>query len=210
MQRFPNAAFLSVTDKTGLIELGKAIANTGRPCDSTGGTADELRKGEITVRDASEITGFPSIMGGRLKTLHPNIFGGILYDRNEEQHIIDARTIGITHGYDIVVVNLYDFTGKPSIERIDIGGPSLIRAAAKNWESGVAVVTHPEQYKEVIGELEATGNISVALRQWLAYQAFVSTRDYDTAIATWFMEEVKRDQKERFHLHMTTTPNGRY
>ncbi len=126
------AALLSVTDKSIIVEIAQAISTTGLDLVSTGGTADIIRRAGLHVLDASEITEFPSIMDGRLKTLNSKIFGGILYDRDNEQHILEARQVGIQYAFDIVVVNLYDFEGNPSIEQIDIGGPSLIRAGSKN------------------------------------------------------------------------------
>lgn len=188
MFEFKKAALISVTDKTGIVEFARAILQTGRVVVSTGGTADHLRKGGIDVVDVSEITGFPSIMDGRLKTLHPLIFGSILFDRNKEQHYLDAKSIGIKLSFDIVVVNLYNFKDNPSIKEIDIGGPSLLRAAAKNWHH-VSVFPSPELYTVGIEELSSkTGNTTLVTREQLAGEVFKVVSTYDKEISEWFIE----------------------
>lgn len=195
MNTLPNAALLSVTDKSRIVEISEAISTTKRPLVSTGGTADMIRGAGLQALDASDITEFPSIMSGRLKTLNSKIFGGILYDRDDEQHVQDAHSVGIRYAFDIVVVNLYDFQGKPSIEQIDIGGPSLIRAAAKNWKH-VTVLTDPAQYDSVIRELTELGTTSIGMRQFLASEAFKATAKYDAMIAKWFAGEVAIAEEE--------------
>lgn len=189
MKTLKNAALLSVTNKSRIVDIATAISATGRPLVSTGGTAETLRAAGLDVIDVSDITNFPSIMDGRLKTLNSKVFGGILYDRNKEQHIIDAEQVEIDYGFDIVVVNLYDFEGKPSIEQIDIGGPSLIRAGSKNWRH-VTVLTDPAQYDVVIQELKRFGDTDEDTRQYLASHAFAATAKYDTMISKWFANEV--------------------
>lgn len=183
------AALLSVTDKRRIVEIAQAISVTGRPLVSTGGTARVLREAGLDVIDVAEITHFPSIMDGRLKTLNSKVFGGILYDRDKEQHLLDAKQVEMDYGFDIVVVNLYDFEGNPSIEEIDIGGPSLIRAGSKNWKH-VTVLTDPVQYDSVIKELQQSGDTDIATRQYLASEAFKATAKYDTMISKWFVNEV--------------------
>lgn len=194
MSTLTKAALFSVTDKTGIVSLAKAIRASGRVILSTGGTADTIRQGGTEVVDVEQVTGFPSIMDGRLKTLHPKIFGGILHDRKKPEHLEEARRlIGLEYDIDIVVVNLYDFATKPSIERIDIGGPSQQRAGGKNNEA-VAVLSNPNQYPAFIEELQA-GEISQLTRLKLTAALFRGTSTYNAAIADWFDGLVKEAEK---------------
>src|SRR5213594_4331271 len=184
-------AILSVTDKTGLVDFAQKLAGMGVELISTGGTAKMLRDSGISVKDISEITGFPEMLDGRVKTLHPKVHGGILHRRENPSH----RTAVAEHGIqpiDMVVVNLYAFektAAKPGvhfeevIENIDIGGPSMIRAAAKNFQD-VAVITSPEDYVPVLDALKNGGGIlDRELLFILARKAFLCTARYDGQIA---------------------------
>jgi phosphoribosylaminoimidazolecarboxamide formyltransferase/IMP cyclohydrolase len=184
-------ALVSVYDKSGLADFARRLASLGVEIVSTGGTARFLREDGITVRDVSDLTGWPEMLGGRVKTLHPKVHGGILFRRG------DAGDRGQTAEHkiapiDLVVVNLYPFeatAAKPDltpvdlIENIDIGGPAMVRSAAKNFES-VAVVTDPADYAAVASEIEAQGEVSLATRLELARKAFALTARYDGNIAT--------------------------
>jgi len=183
-------ALVSVTDKSGLVEFARGLARHGVDILSTGGTAAALRQGGLKIRDVSDFTGFPEILDGRVKTLHPKIHGGILGMRDREEH---RRTMA-EHGIepiDMVVVNLYAFeqtvarpgcTLEEAIENIDIGGPTLIRAAAKN-NAHVAVVTDPEDYERILEEMDrSNGALSRETRLRLAAKAFCLTHRYDGAI----------------------------
>ncbi len=183
-------ALLSVSDKTGLVPLAQALIQAGVELISTGGTAKALREAGLKVMDLSAYTGFPEMMDGRVKTLHPKIHGGLLYIRGDEKHEAAARTHQI-EPIDLVVVNLYPFeqtvarpgvTLPEAIENIDIGGPSMLRSAAKNHES-VTVVVDPADYTEVARQISETGNTSLALRRKLAAKVFARTAAYDGAIA---------------------------
>lgn len=186
-------ALLSVHDKTGLAELGRALHALGVELVSTGGTARALREAGLPVREVSEITGFPELLDGRVKTLHPRIHGGILARRDAPAHVAALEAHGIPP-IDLVVVGLYPFeatvarpgvTPAEAIEQIDIGGPAMIRAAAKN-HAHVAVLTHPSQYAAVIEELRAGGGaLGEATRARLAREAFRRTAEYDAAIAEY-------------------------
>ena len=184
-------ALLSVTDKTGLVELARALAAHGTRLVSTGGTARALREAGLAVRDISELTGFPEMLDGRVKTLHPRVHGGLLFIRSNSEHAAAVKSHDI-EAIDMVVVNLYPFTEtvkKPGvqfleiIENIDIGGPSMLRSAAKNFDD-VAVVTSPADYAALITELNANaGGLTRETRWRLAQKAFATTAAYDSAIA---------------------------
>ena len=186
-------ALISVSDKTGLIELAQALAARDVEILSTGGSARAMAEAGVPVREVGDYTGFPEIMDGRVKTLHPKIHGGILGLRDEASHAQAMQTHGIG-GIDLVVVNLYPFEATvvagagfdDCIENIDIGGPAMIRAAAKN-HAHVAVVTDVADYGELLGELEANdGAITAGLRRALAARAYARTGAYDAAISQWF------------------------
>jgi len=187
-------ALISVSDKIGLVQLAEALAAHGAEILSTGGSARALREAGIAVREVSEHTGFPEILDGRVKTLVPQIHGGILGRRDLPEHVRQMAEHGIAP-IDLVCVNLYPFeatvaAGSPAaecVEDIDIGGPALIRAAAKN-AGHVAVLTDPAQYPELIAAL-ADGGTTLALRTRLAGEAFARTAAYDAAIAAWFARE---------------------
>ncbi len=180
-------ALLSVSDKTGLVELGQSLAAKGVELVSTGGTAKALRDAGLTVRDVSDLTGFPEMMDGRVKTLHPNVHGGLLAVRDNPEHVAAMAAHGIGP-IDLVVVNLYPFAQTVTrgaargdvIENIDIGGPSMVRSAAKNHAS-VAIVTDPADYALVSG-----GETTFEDRKRLAAKAFALTAQYDATIAAWF------------------------
>ncbi|HEX4603838.1 MAG TPA: bifunctional phosphoribosylaminoimidazolecarboxamide formyltransferase/IMP cyclohydrolase [Candidatus Angelobacter sp.] len=184
-------AILSVTDKTGLVEFARQLAALKVELVSTGGTAKLLRESGITVKDISELTGFPEMMDGRVKTLHPKVHGGILHIRGNAGHVASAKEHGI-QPIDMVVVNLYAFektASKPGvhfdevIENIDIGGPSMVRSSAKNFRD-VAIVTSPDDYAAVAREMAASGGeLGLATRWRLAQKAFATTAAYDRAIA---------------------------
>lgn len=199
----PRRALLSVSDKRGLVDLARSLAGSGVQLCSTGGTARTLRDAGLEVSDIAEITGFPEIMDGRVKTLHPLVFGGILARRDEASDLASADQLGIPL-FDFVVVNLYPFRETVSreqvaladaVENIDIGGPSLVRAAAKNhrWTT---VLTAPEQYPLVIAELEQNGQTTPALRRRLMVEAFAHTASYDAAVQAFFASQFQQDLPE--------------
>ena len=184
-------ALISVFDKTGILELAKRLSALRIEILSTGGTAKLLRESGVRVKDVSEFTGWPEMLGGRVKTLHPKVHGGLLYRRNLAEDQRQAAEHGI-EPIDLVIVNLYPFeataakaglTAEELIENIDIGGPTMLRSAAKNWES-VTVVSDPGDYDRVAAELEANGNTSPATRLDLARKVFATTSRYDGMIAT--------------------------
>jgi phosphoribosylaminoimidazolecarboxamide formyltransferase / IMP cyclohydrolase len=185
-------ALLSVTDKTGLIEFARALSSHNVELVSTGGTSKALRDAGLTVRDISDLTGFPEMLDGRVKTLHPKVHGGILHIRNNPEHVAAVTSHDI-QPIDMVVVNLYAFektAQKPNvafheiIENIDIGGPSMVRSAAKNF-ADVAIVTSTSDYTTLADELAAnSGALTLATRWRLAQRAFATTAAYDSAIAT--------------------------
>ena len=189
-------ALLSVSDKTGLVDLARSLADQGVELVSTGGTAKALRDAGLTVRDVADLTGFPEMMDGRVKTLHPMVHGGLLAVRDDAAHVaaMEEHRIG---AIDLVVVNLYPFEATVAkgadratvIENIDIGGPSMVRSAAKN-HAFVAIVTDPADYAAVAG-----GTTTLEDRKRLAAKAFATTAAYDGAIAQWF---AFADQGERF------------
>src|SRR5215207_2870871 len=186
-------ALLSVSDKTGLVEFARALRGFGVELLSTGGTAKALREAGLEVRDVSDVTSFPEMMDGRVKTLHPRIHGGILAVRDNPEHARALEEHGIG-AIDMVVVNLYPFeqtvaregvTLEEAVEQIDIGGPSMVRSAAKNFKD-VAVVTSPEIYPIVFAELTETGGgLSLKTRSALALEAFSHTSTYDSAISSY-------------------------
>ena len=199
-------AILSVTDKTGLVEFARKLAGLGVELISTGGTAKLLRDAGISVKDISELTGFPEMLDGRVKTLHPKVHGGILHRRGMASHRSAVAEHGI-QAIDMVVVNLYAFektAAKPGvpfedlIENIDIGGPSMIRSAAKNFQD-VAVVTSPSDYSDLAEEMAAAGGALSAATKWrLAQKAFATTAAYDSAIAST-LERVSANGHFEFH-----------
>ena len=209
-------ALLSVHDKTGLAELGQRLAAKGVELVSTGGTAAALRTAGVPVIEVSALTGAPEILDGRVKTLHPGVHGGILARRDDAAHLATLAEHGLA-AIDLVVVNLYPFEATIAsgadfaacIEQIDVGGPAMIRAAAKNHD-GVAVVVEPGDYAEVIAAVEATGGTEAPLRRRLAAKAFARTAAYDGAIAGWFARETGEEFPERVVLAGTRKSLLRY
>ncbi len=200
-------ALISLSDKTGVKELAAGLARNGIEMISTGGTAAKLRQAGAEVRDISDLTGFPEMMDGRVKTLHPKVHGGLLGVRDNPEHAAAMAEQGIAP-IDLVVVNLYPFLNtvmsgadrEMVIENIDIGGPSMVRSAAKN-HAHVAIVTDPADYERLIAELDATGgSTTLELRRKLAAKAFALTAEYDSAIAQWF---AFADQGERWPANWT-------
>lgn len=193
-------ALISVSDKSGLTELATALGKAGVEIVSTGSTAKTIRDTGINVTDVSEITGFPESLGGRVKTLHPAVHAGILADLRLDSHESQLEELGIAP-FELVVVNLYPFVetvrsgAKPEdvIEQIDIGGPALVRASAKN-HANVTIVVSPERYGDIIQSLTA-GGTTFAERRELAAQAFAHTAAYDMAVAGWFAERSRSEQK---------------
>src|SRR5271168_5023236 len=193
-------ALLSVSDKAGLIEFARALAAHGVELVSTGGTAKAITEAGLKVRDVSELTGFPEMMDGRVKTLHPKVHGGLLAIRDNAEHTQAMKAHGIAP-IDLLVVNLYAFEAtvdkgagfEECIENIDIGGPAMIRAAAKNHDD-VAVVVEASDYQAVLDELTAnSGATTLALRRRLAAKAYARTAAYDAAISNWFANELKTE-----------------
>lgn len=177
-------ALLSVYDKSGIVEFARELHGLGWDLVSSGGTARVIADSGIPVTDVADITGFPAILGHRVVTLHPKIHGGILADPTDAEHRADMEQYGID-AIDLVVANLYPFSADPSIELIDIGGPAMVRAAAKN-NAHVAIVTDPSRYDVILTELRAKGSLSPETRVRLARDAFAHTAAYDAEILVWF------------------------
>jgi phosphoribosylaminoimidazolecarboxamide formyltransferase/IMP cyclohydrolase len=185
-------ALISLSDKSGLGELAAGLARAGVEIVSTGGTATKLRELGHKVRDISDLTGFPEMMDGRVKTLHPKVHGGLLAVRDKPDHIVSMEEHGIG-AIDLVVVNLYPFEATVAkgaardeiIENIDIGGPSMVRSAAKNHDY-VAIVTDSADYEELLAQLDRQGGTNLAFRRSLAAKAYALTGAYDSMIASWF------------------------
>jgi phosphoribosylaminoimidazolecarboxamide formyltransferase / IMP cyclohydrolase len=193
-------ALLSVSDKSGLVEFARALAGHGIDLVSTGGTAKAIAAAGLKVTDISELTGFPEMMDGRVKTLHPKVHGGLLAIRDNAEHAKSMKDHGIAP-IDLLVVNLYPFEAtvekgagfEECIENIDIGGPAMIRAAAKNHDD-VAVVVEPQDYQAVLDALAANaGATTLSLRRRLAAKAYARTAAYDAAISNWFASQIKTD-----------------
>lgn len=175
---------LSVYDKTGLEELARELTALGHELVASGGTAAALSEAGIEHVTVESVTEAPEMLSGRVKTLHPRVHGGILADLSNAEHVADLERQSI-EPIAMVVCNLYPFTSKPSIELIDVGGPTMVRAAAKNW-AHVASVVDPADYPAVLEDLRKTGEVSDGLRRRLAAKAFAHTASYDAAIASWF------------------------
>ncbi|MDZ7710669.1 MAG: bifunctional phosphoribosylaminoimidazolecarboxamide formyltransferase/IMP cyclohydrolase [Roseovarius sp.] len=210
-------ALLSVSDKTGLVELGRALAGRGVELLSTGGTARALREAGLTVRDVAEVTGFPEMMDGRVKTLHPMVHGGLLALRDDADHVAAMATHGIAP-IDLLVVNLYPFEDTVArggsyddcVENVDIGGPAMIRAAAKN-HAHVAVVVDVEDYDRVLSDMDQHGGATCPkFRRKLAQRAFARTAAYDAAVSTWMAEAIGEDAPRRRAFAGTLAQSLRY
>jgi len=197
-------ALISVSDKSGVVEFAKSLSDLGVRIISTGGTAKTLRENGIDVTDVSDVTGFPEMMDGRVKTLHPKIHGGFLALRDNESHVAAMQTHSIDP-IDLVVVNLYPFeqtitkddvTLEVAVENIDIGGPAMIRSASKNWQD-VAVVTDPRLYDGIVDELqENAGSLSISTRKRLAALAYTRTASYDLAISSYLARQLSEEDLE--------------
>ena len=190
-------ALLSVSDKTGIVELGKFLSNKGVEIISTGGTMKALRDAGVPVTYVSDVTGFPEIMDGRVKTLNPKIHGAILAVRSNPEHMQALAEHDITP-IDLVVVNLYPFretiakpgvTEAEAIENIDIGGPAMVRASAKNFKD-VVIVTSPRRYAQLMEMLDKDGDIDAHTRKELAFEAFSHTAEYDTMISEYLKKQL--------------------
>ena len=187
-------AILSVTDKSGLAEFGKFLSDHGCELVSTGGTKKMLAESGLPVTSVSDVTDFPEILGGRVKTLHPNIHGGVLADKDDDGHMETLREFGI-EPFDLICVNLYNFADavakgldlKGAVEQIDIGGPTMLRASAKNFHS-VCVVPDPQYYSQVQEEIEANGGLSLGFRKEMATLTFKLTSEYDAMITKYLAE----------------------
>lgn len=193
-------ALISVSDKTGVVEFAKELAALGYEILSTGGTARTLRENGIEVTGVSDVTGFPECLDGRVKTLHPMIHAGILAIRSNPEHMRQLKELGVKP-IDLVAINLYPFREtvmrdgverEEVIENIDIGGPTMIRAAAKNWQD-VAVVVNPADYSKIIDEMKINGAVSRETKLRLAYEVFAHTAQYDALIAAYLRKETASD-----------------
>ena len=209
-------ALISVSDKKGIAAFARELEQQGVDIISTGGTAELLRKNKIPVREISNFTAFPEVLEGRVKTLHPRVHGGLLYKRDNPKHVAEARECGF-EPIDLVVVNLYPFeetVAKPNvtlaeaIENIDIGGPSMIRSAAKNYQS-VTVIVDPADYEVVLENMrDHDGETTLKLREHLAIKAFIKTSNYDRAISTFLNKKQATDAS--FSLSLPQSMRLRY
>jgi phosphoribosylaminoimidazolecarboxamide formyltransferase/IMP cyclohydrolase len=189
-----------VYDKTGVVDLAKGLVDLGWELVSSGGTATAIADAGLPVVEVAAVTEAPEMLGGRVKTLHPKIHGGILADRSNPDHLADLEARDITP-IDLVVANLYPFTSDPGIELIDIGGPTMVRAAAKNHEH-VGIVVDPASYPEILAELQQHGALTDATRRRLARAAFAHTASYDAAIVAWFDAEDEGDDVLPRSVHL--------
>ena len=205
-------ALLSVYDKVGIVDLARGLVDLGWEVVSSGGTASLLADEGVPVTEVAQVTGAPEMLGGRVKTLHPAIHGGILADRSNPDHVADLEARGIAP-IDLVVGNLYPFTSEPGIELIDIGGPTMVRAAAKN-HAHVGIVVDPADYGPVLDELRAGGSLCDATRHRLARAAFAHTAAYDAAIVRWLDETAPEGDAgplpPTLHLALERTGTLRY
>ncbi|WP_309067637.1 bifunctional phosphoribosylaminoimidazolecarboxamide formyltransferase/IMP cyclohydrolase [Microbacterium sp.] len=211
-------ALVSVSDKTDLLTIAEALANAGVEIVSTGSTAATIRDAGFEVSDVASVTGFPEMLDGRVKTLHPNVHGGLLADLRLEHHETQLGEFGISP-FELVIVNLYPFVetvrsgaqGDDVVEQIDIGGPAMVRASAKNF-ANVAIVVSPESYPAVI-EAVANGGTSLTQRRELAARAFAHTAAYDTAVAEWFAQQAlvgREELPEHLTIQAEKLANLRY
>jgi len=204
-------ALISVSDKNGIVEFAKELSVQGVELLSTGGTARAIKDAGIAVKDVSDYTGFPEMLGGRLKTLHPKVHGGLLWRRDNPQDREDVKTHNID-SIDMVVVNLYPFeqtVSKPSVafedavENIDIGGPTMLRAAAKNFKD-VTVIVDPEDYGTVLEEMKSSGgDVSSDTKYYLARKVFTHTARYDTLISNYFRKQAEPDNPFQPTINLT-------
>jgi len=194
-------ALISVSDKTGIVEMARELQSMGVDIISTGGTAKTLSDAGIKVINISDVTGFPECLDGRVKTLHPKVHAGILAIRSNEEHMRQLKELNI-ETIDMVIINLYPFKQtilkenvdlSEAIENIDIGGPTMIRAAAKNYQD-VVVIVDPSDYAAVLEELKTTKDVSLKTKFKLAYKVFEHTSHYDTLIAKYLREQIGEDE----------------
>lgn len=190
-------ALISVSDKTGIVDFAKELSNLGIEIISTGGTAKALSDAGLKVTNISDVTGFPECLDGRVKTLHPKVHAGILAMRENPSHMKQIKELGI-ETIDLVAINLYPFKQtiskegvelQEAIENIDIGGPTMIRAAAKNYQD-VAVIVDPADYRAVVEQIKVNGDVSKDTKFKLAYKVFEHTGSYDTLIAKYLSEQI--------------------
>ena len=200
-------ALLSVYDKTGIVEFAQQLHELGWELISSGGTASVISDAGIPVTDVAKITGYPAILGHRVVTLHPSIHGALLGDVSDPAHVAEMQQLNILP-ISLAVVNLYPFSSNPSIELIDVGGPAMVRAAAKN-HAHVAVVTDPMQYSEILDALKSPSGINSTMRRSLAAQAFAATAEYDAQVARWFSDETT-SLPERMSIHLVREDILRY
>lgn len=206
-------ALLSVFDKTGVVDFARALHDLGWELLSSGGTAKVIADAGIPVIDVATVTGYPAILGHRVVTLHPSIHGALLADTNNAEHVADMHTHNIKP-ITLAAINLYPFSSNPSIELIDVGGPAMVRAAAKN-HAHVAVVTEPAQYDSIINAIRTSGSVPPAMRQQLAAQAFATTAAYDAQVAQWFAtaatsNSTSPDLPQRITLNLVREQTLRY
>ncbi len=188
MRTTPTRALLSVFDKTGIVDFARALHERGVELVSSGGTAAAIADAGIPVTSVEELTGLPAILDHRVVTLHPKVHGGLLADRGKQSHLDDMEAHGILP-FDLVVVNLYPFAERPGIETIDVGGPTMVRAAAKN-HAWVTIVTQASQYPELLAEMDDNGGtIGPELRRRFALDAFAHTAAFDAAVVAWLQED---------------------
>jgi phosphoribosylaminoimidazolecarboxamide formyltransferase/IMP cyclohydrolase len=202
-------ALLSAYDKTGIVDLAKGLVDLGWDLVSSGGTATAIAEAGLPVTDVAELTGFPAMLGHRVVTLHPKVHGALLADRDDPTHQADLAQYGI-EPIDLVVVNLYPFRSDPSIELIDVGGPTMVRAAAKN-HAHVGIVVDPADYDVVLDELRA-GALTVSTKRRLARKAFATTAAYDAAIVNWLDESGEQSETlpPTVHLALERVQDLRY
>jgi phosphoribosylaminoimidazolecarboxamide formyltransferase/IMP cyclohydrolase len=192
-------------DKTGVVDFARALHDLGWELLSSGGTAKVIADAGIPVVDVATVTGYPAILGHRVVTLHPSIHGALLADTDNAEHVADMHTHNI-EPIALAAINLYPFSSDPSIELIDVGGPAMVRAAAKNY-AHVAVVTEPTQYDAIIDAIRTSGSVPPALRQKLAAQAFATTAAYDAQVAQWFATAAATDNTTSSELPQRITLN---
>ncbi|MBQ1204739.1 MAG: bifunctional phosphoribosylaminoimidazolecarboxamide formyltransferase/IMP cyclohydrolase, partial [Alistipes sp.] len=195
-------ALVSVSDKRGVVEFAQNLRRLGWEVIATGGTMKLLKESGVEVINISDVTGFPEICDGRVKTLHPKVHGGLLARRDDENHTAALKENAIEY-IDLVCVNLYPFretiskpdvTMEDAIENIDIGGPSMLRSAAKNW-ADVTVVCNPEDYAQILSEIKANGNTTLQTRLQLSAEAYTHTAEYDSMIATYMRRQAGLNEK---------------
>ena len=201
-------ALLSVYDKTGIVEFAQQLHQLGWELISSGGTATAISAAGIPVIDVAEITGYPAILGHRVVTLHPSIHGALLGDLSDAEHVAEMARLNISP-ISLAVVNLYPFSSNPSIELIDVGGPAMVRAAAKNFEH-VAVITNPSQYTSLVAQISEHGEVPLTQRKQLAAQAFAMTAAYDTQVAQWMLANDQQELPETLLLHLVREESLRY